>query len=247
MTVQVAGRPTANLKAMTSAVETVSAPAPAGNPGIEPRWPSVVAVLATIVLWMLLPNRILSDYGIPGIRYLIPSLELALLIPLAVVAPHRHVYESGRRRTLAVSVTAIVSIVNVIALGFLIHYMVSAGPLVAGRQLLLAGAQIWFTNVIVFGLWYWELDGGGPPARLRDPSAPRDFAFVQMTDPEVAKPGWRPHFSDYFYLSFTNSTAFSPTDTMPLSATSKLLMLGESAISMLTLLLVAARAVNILS
>ena len=106
---------------------------------------------------------------------------------------------------LAVSLVAIVSFVNVIALAFLIHYMVSAGTVVAGRQLLLAGAQIWFTNVIVFGLWYWELDGGGPPARLRDPSAPRDFAFVQMTDPEVAKPGWRPRFSDYFYLSFTNS------------------------------------------
>jgi hypothetical protein len=230
-----------------NAATTAATPAPGSNQGIEPRWPSVVAVLATIVLWMLLPNRILDDYGIPGIRFLIPGLELALLIPLAVVAPHRHVYESGRRRMVAVTLTAIVSLVNVTALAFLIHYMVSAGTAVAGRQLLLAGAQIWLTNVIVFGLWYWELDGGGPPARLRDPSAPRDFAFVQMTDPEVAKPGWRPHFSDYFYVSFTNSTAFSPTDTLPLSTTAKLLMVGESAISMLTLLLVAARAVNILS
>ena len=117
-----------------------------------------------------------------------------------------------------------------------------------GRQLLLGGVQIWWTNVIVFALWYWELDGGGPPAWLRDPQAPRDFAFVQMTDPEVAKPGWRPPlFRLLGYVSFTNASAFSPTDTLPLSATAKWLMLVESSISLLTLLLVAARAVNILA
>ena len=101
--------------------------------------------------------------------------------------------------------------------------------------------------MIVFALWFWELDGGGPPARLRAPKAPRDFAFIQMTDPEVAPPGWRPRYADYFYTSFTNSSAFSPTDTMPLSRTAKWLMLVESSISLLTLLLVASRAVNILS
>ena len=85
-----------------------------------------------------------------------------------------------------------------------------------GRQLLLGGAQIWWTNVIVFALWFWELDGGGPPARLREPKAPRDFAFVQMTDPEV-RAGWHPRFADYLYVSFTNASAFSPTDTMPLT------------------------------
>ena len=147
-----------------------------------------------------------------------PPLALALLIPLAVTAPHRHVYESGRRRALAIALTAVVSLANVTALAFLIHYLLVGGPAVHGRQLLLGGAQIWWTNVIAFALWFWELDGGGPPARLRDPEAPRDFAFVQMTDPEVAKPGWRPRFADYFYVSFTNSSAFSPTDTMPLDA-----------------------------
>jgi hypothetical protein len=230
-----------------NAATTAAKPASGPNPVMEPRWPSVVAVLITIVLWSSLPNQIISDYGNQAVRFVIPVLELALLIPLAVTTPHRHVNESGTRRMFAISLTALVSLVNVIALLFLIHYLLDAGPSVLGRQLLLAGAQIWTTNVIVGGLWYWELDGGGPPARLRNPTAPRDFAFVQMTDPEVSHPGWRPRFSDYIYVSFTNSSAFSPTDTMPLSSRAKWLMLGQSSISLVTLLLVAARAVNVLS
>ena len=176
-----------------------------------------------------------------------PLLELALLIPLAVTAPHRHVYESGRRRMASIALTAIVTLANIAALCFLIHFLVTGGSSVHGKQLLLGGAQIWWTNVIVFALWFWELDGGGPPARLREPKADRDFAFIQMTDPEVSQPDWRPHFFDYFYVSFTNASAFSPTDTMPLTRTAKQLMLIESTISLLTLLLVAARAVNILT
>ncbi len=219
---------------------------PAASHDFESRWPATVSVLVAMVLYISLPSKIISgSYGSTFFRVLVPALELALLIPLAVTAPHRHVYESGRRRMAAIALTAIVTLANVAALLFLVHYLVS-GEDVKGRQLLLGGAQIWVTNVIVFALWYWELDGGGPPARLRDPKAPRDFAFVQMTDPEVAKPGWRPRYTDYFYVSFTNSSAFSPTDTMPLSRPAKWLMLAQSSISLVTLLLVAARAVNIL-
>ena len=103
-----------------------------------------------------------------------------------------------------------------------------------------------WTNVIVFALWYWELDGGGPPARLATPEAPRDFAFPQMTDPQVAKPEWHPRFVDYLYLSFTNASAFGPSDTLPLTRWAKLLMMLQSSISIVTLILVAARAVNML-
>jgi uncharacterized membrane protein len=147
----------------------------------------------------------------------------------------------------AVTLVAIVTVANTVALGFLIHFLITGGSSVHGKQLLLGGAQIWATNVIVFALWFWELDGGGPPARLRDPKGRRDFAFIQMTDPEVSWPGWRTRYMDYLYLSFTNSSAFSPTDTMPLTRPAKQLMMVESLISLLTLLLVAARAVNILS
>jgi uncharacterized membrane protein len=226
----------------------MSASAQAGSsPDFESRWPETVSVLAAMVLYISLPAKLISGtYGTSFFRILVPVLELALLIPLAVTAPRRHIYESGRRRMAAIALTAIVTLANVAALAFLVHYLVS-GQAVQGRQLLLGGAQIWATNVIVFALWYWELDGGGPAARLRDPKAPRDFAFVQMTDPEVATPGWRPRYTDYFYVSFTNSSAFSPTDTLPLSRPAKCLMLVQSSISLVTLLLVAARAVNILT
>jgi uncharacterized membrane protein len=228
------------------AMTATAQPQAQAGPDYEPRWPAAVSVLVAIALYASLPSEIISgSHGSTFFRVLVPALELALLVPLAVTAPHRHVYESGRRRMAAIALTAIVSVANIAALIFLIHYLVS-GQNVQGKPLLLGGAQIWWTNVIVFALWYWELDGGGPPARLRDPGAPRDFAFIQMTDPEVAKPGWRPRYSDYFYVSFTNSSAFSPTDTMPLSRTAKWLMLAQSSVSLLTLLLVAARAVNIL-
>ncbi len=214
----------------------------------EPRWPAVVCILIAMALYVSLPGEIISgSHATTVFRVLVPLLELALLIPLAVTAPHRHVYESGKRRMASITLTAIITLANIAALCFLIHFLVTGGSSVHGKQLLLGGAQIWWTNVIVFALWFWELDGGGPPARLREPKADRDFAFIQMTDPEVSTRDWRPHFFDYFYLSFTNASAFSPTDTMPLSRQAKQLMLVESAISLLTLLLVAARAVNILS
>jgi uncharacterized membrane protein len=204
-------------------------------------------VLVAIVLYASLPGKIISaSYGSEIIRFLVPGLELALLVPLAVTTPHRHINESGSRRKLALVLTAVVSLANVAALGLLVHYLLVAGGAVYGRGLLLSAAQIWWTNVIVFALWYWELDGGGPPARLRNPGAPRDFAFVQMTDPEVAARGWHPRFTDYFYVSFTNASAFSPTDTLPLTRWAKELMLAQSTVSLVTLLLVAARAVNIL-
>jgi hypothetical protein len=218
-----------------------------GIPTFEPRWPSALAVLAAIALYVSLPSQFISASSGSGIiRFVLPALELALLIPLAVTTPHRHVNESGGRRMAAVGLTAIVSLANIVALALLVHYLLVAGGAVQGRQLLLAAAQVWWTNVIAFALWYWELDGGGPPARLRSPAAPRDFAFVQMTDREVAAPGWHPRFGDYFYVSFTNASAFSPTDTMPLTRWAKYLMLSQSTVSLVTLLLVAARAVNVL-
>ena len=213
------------------------------TPPFEPRWPATVAVLVAAGLYLTLPDALVP--GPPWVRFVIPALELMVLIPLAVTAPHRHVNESGARRKAAMTLTAMISIANALALVFLVHELLY-GSGVQGRTLLYGAFAIWATNVIVFALWYWELDGGGPPRRLADPKRPRDFAFVQMTDPEVSAGGWHPRFADYLYLSFTNSSAFSPTDTMPLTRWAKMLMMLESVISILTLLLVAARAVNIL-
>jgi hypothetical protein len=141
--------------------------------------------------------------------------------------------------------------VVVIGLANLFSLVVLIGSLLAadeksGAALLVKGFAIWGTNVITFGLLYWELDGGGPEVRRSEPAALRDLQFPQMENPQLAQPGWQPHLIDYIYVSFTNSIAFSPTDAMPLSHRAKLLMLCESAISALAVLLVAARAVNIL-
>jgi hypothetical protein len=113
-------------------------------------------------------------------------------------------------------------------------------------ELLLTGGAIWLTNVTVFALWYWEFDRGGPVARAVAPRRYPDFLFPQMTSPELAPPGWSPTFVDYLYTSFTNATAFSPTDVLPLSRWAKLTMMGQSAISLVIAALVVARAVNIL-
>jgi len=115
----------------------------------------------------------------------------------------------------------------------------------SGAQLLLKAVTVWGTNVIAFGLWYWAFDRGGPARRLEPDPPPPDFQFPQMENPDLAAPGWRPHLLDYLYVSYTNSIAFSPTDAMPLTRWAKLLMLAESSISSVTILLVAARAVNI--
>ncbi|MDT7633477.1 MAG: hypothetical protein QOI50_5407, partial [Pseudonocardiales bacterium] len=123
--------------------------------------------------------------------------------------------------------------------------------LVLGRpftpsELLTAGAAIWLTNAIAFALIYWELDRGGPAARaagVRDYPA---FVFAQMQSPELADPDWEPTFVDYLYLSFTNSTAFSPTDVLPLSRWAKMIMMVQSVVALVVVLLVVARAVNVL-
>jgi len=213
------------------------------TPKFESRWPSAIAVVGAALLYLTLPNQLVL--GPPFVRYLVPALELALLVALVVSAPHRHANESGLRRKAAMTLIGLISVANALALFFLVRHLLY-GSGVQGRTLLYAAFDIWVTNVIVFGLWYWELDGGGPPRRLRNPQAPRDFAFGQMTDPEVSAPDWHPRFTDYLYVSFTNASAFSPTDTMPLTRWAKLLMMLQSSISILTLLLVAARAVNIL-
>ena len=211
----------------------------------EPRWPSVLAVLAAIGLYLSAPEAMLPAAGAATVlKIAVPAAELALLIPLVVTAPHRHAAESRARRRVAICLTATLSTANMLALGFLVRHLVQGN--IGGGQLLRAAGEVWGTNVIAFALWYWELDAGGPPGRLADSGAPRDFAFPQMTVSRLARPGWQPRFVDYLYLSFTNASAFSAADTLPLTAKAKLLMLLQSSISIVTLILVAARAVNML-
>jgi uncharacterized membrane protein len=121
------------------------------------------------------------------------------------------------------------------------------GGKTTGSTILLGAFEIWVTNVIVFALWYWELDRGGPDDRSMPSHREPDFLFPQMITPGCAKEDWSPSFLDYIYVAFTNATAFSPTDTMPLTPIAKVLMMIQAMISLITVALVAARAVNILA
>jgi uncharacterized membrane protein len=116
-----------------------------------------------------------------------------------------------------------------------------------GTVLLATGAAVWMTNVIAFSLWYWLLDRGGPAARASGTAASPSFAFPEMQSPDLVTADWTPYYADYFYLAFTNATAFSPTDTLPLNRWAKMLMLAQSAISLVVAVMIIARAVNILN
>jgi hypothetical protein len=217
---------------------------------IESRWeaaPAVGLVIAfQLVLALFSYKHGWTLWELPWWVWLLPAgPELVLLIPLAWDRQRRRLEQIGHRRTVALALIGVVSLGNGIMLGALIVSLLT-GHERSGAQLLLKGAAIWGTNVIAFGLWYWGLDRGGPVRRFEpDPPLP-DFQFPQYENPQLAPPNWNPSLLDYMYVSFTDSIAFSPTDAMPLTRWAKALMLLESASSATTVLLVAARAINIL-
>jgi hypothetical protein len=210
------------------------------SPG-ESRWPATIAVALATILYVRLPARL-----IPGPRLLVPGLEVALLIPLMVANPARLTSESRDMRWVSVALIALINAANLATLVLLIDHLLS-GTDANGEGLIRAAIAIWLTQVIVFGLWYWEIDRGGPIARTCIGHRQPDMLFTQMTTPAVTgRRRWVPTFPDYLYVSVTNSTAFSPTDTMPLTIRIKMLMGAQGMISLATIAIVGARAVNIL-
>jgi hypothetical protein len=206
----------------------------------EPRWPAIIAVLAVGGLYMALPNELIA-----GPRWLFPSVVLALLIP-SIVSHH-----TGRHR------------LNTI-FGFTVDVVLTAGLIISvillvralptmkdSEQLLRSAAALWITNILVFALWYWRLDAGGPNQRdARAGHCDGDFLFPQMTMTEQAlkeagQEDWSPNFVDYLFLAFNTSTAFSPTDSPVLARWAKVLMMLQSLLSLLIVALLAARAINI--
>jgi len=206
----------------------------------EPRWPASLAIAAALLLYMTLPGKLTIGPG-----WVIPALEGALLIPLTLRAPYRHREEVRLVRFASLLLIALVNLANVASLALLVRVVLSGGP-VSGRQLVFSGIQIWLTLILVFALWYWEVDRGGPALRGHADQRNPDFLFPQMATHELGQTDWMPSFVDYLYLSFTNATAFSPTDTMPLTSRAKVLMLIEALASITTVVMVAGRAVNIL-
>jgi hypothetical protein len=208
----------------------------------DPFWAPQLVVATAILLDVLLPEKLTL-----GPTWLLPSVEGLLLLALVAASPHPGMRHSTLRRGLAMALIGLVSAVNVVSLfllcHFLIHHQANSSE---GRSLIFSGIALWGTNVLLFGLWYWELDRGGPLARAHDPEALPDFLFPQMNEPRWAPPRWAPRLIDYLYVSLTNATAFSPTDAMPLTPTAKILMSTQSLVALVTVGLVVARAVNIL-
>ncbi|MFB7243988.1 hypothetical protein CW362_37755 [Streptomyces populi] len=207
----------------------------------EPRWAVTAAILVAVALQLKLPEPLtLLPFGV------LPGLEVVLLTGLVAANPRRVEPRNKRLRSLGLALIGLISLANGWAAAQLVRGLVHGTEGSGAAKLLLTGGNIWLTNVIVFALWYWELDRGGPANRMMGHRQFADFLFVQMQSPGSAPPDWEPAFLDYLYLSFTNSAAFSPTDVMPLSRWAKMLMMLQSTVSLMTVVLVVARAVNIL-
>lgn len=194
---------------------------------------------AAIILQLALP-----DHFVFGVRWLIPGLEALLMVLLAAITPRQKVFQSIKRRINVVLLVAVTGAGNLYALSRVANNLLQQGRIDDGRALILTAINIYLTNIIIFTLLYWEMDAGGPGHRRAADDTERDFLFPQSQI--AALKTWHPTFIDYLYVSSTNATAFSPTDTMPLSRRAKMLMLLQAIISLVVVALVAARAVNIL-
>jgi hypothetical protein len=206
----------------------------------DPYWGGQVVIAVAILLDLSLADQLTF-----GPSWVLPGLEALALLGLTMAAPHPRLRDSPLRRRLALTLIAIVTAANCYSLIMLVHFLVQGGQAHA-HALIGSGIVLWVTNVLLFGVWYWQLDAGGPRARRLKRVPHPDFLFVQMTEPKFAPRGWHPTLVDYLYTSFTNATAFSPTDTMPLTPMAKALMAVQSISALATIGLVVARAVNIL-
>jgi uncharacterized membrane protein len=219
---------------------TTAAPAPSpASDRAESAWPPLLVLILAIALQVLLPNRLDAIA-----RWVLPSLEAVVLVMLILISPQKHTGVHSVRHRISICVAALASLANGISLVELCHLLLRRG-VYDGRQLIIAGGAVWLTNILIFSLWYWILDAGGPGRRAEGSDDTKDFLFPQAAVPEVG-PGWRPLYPDYLYVSVTNATTFGPTDAMPLTTTAKMVMGLQSLISLVTIGLVIARAINIL-
>ncbi|MDQ6930159.1 MAG: hypothetical protein M3126_05790 [Candidatus Eremiobacteraeota bacterium] len=217
----------------------------------EPRWHAAIGVLLAVALYVTLPPKFTF-----GPFWLFPLLVLALLVPLLVTSPYRG-NETRWHRMASIALIAIVNFFNILSVVLLVTSLIhpSVHHKETGGQLLLAGLQIWATNIVVFSLWYWELDSDGPEARAHKNNAAQfenpDFQFPQMLGGAqggalCVDTGWKPLFVDYVFLAFNTATALSPADTMPLTRMAKMLMMTQSSISFATIAVIVSRSINIL-
>jgi hypothetical protein len=205
----------------------------------ESRLPAAIAILVVAGLYLIMPAQL--SLG-PAVIFPIVAVLGVLPLTIADALGHEHPWQ----RALALTLLGFTAASNGASIALLVRELIFHTTGMSGRQLLVGALLVWAANVIVFALWYWELDRGGPRRREADGGDTPDFIFPQMTDAKDLMPGWQPAFSDYLYTSSTNATAFSPTDTMPITGWAKLLMSAQSLSSFVLVVLVTARAVNIL-
>ena len=212
----------------------------------ESRWPPAIAIAISIALQLRVPPSLAI-----GPKYIIPIAATLLFVAVLILHPRRFGPNHKLLRKVSMALIAAISLGNAGSLSLLIHRLLNGGSItghiIDGHRLILTGAEIWLTSVLVFGLWFWELDRGGPGARIRGEVQAPDLFFVQMSDVLLRQLPWAPSFVDYLYVSITNSTAFSPTDTLPLTPRMKALMAVQALASLATVGIVGARAVNILT
>ena len=211
----------------------------------EPRLPVTIAVACAAALQAFVPHSLAFHPW-----WLLPGIEVLLGVTIILFRQTKIDRQAMFLRVLSLSLVVAASLATSWSAVHLVQELIGNtnpnGPLNHAGTLLRVGGGIWLTNVIVFALWYWDLDRGGPAARACGDRKHTDFLFAEMTAPEFAPKDWEPRFIDYLYLSFTNSTAFSPTDTLPLTRWAKMTMMFQSAVSLGTVALVIARAVNVL-
>ena len=206
----------------------------------ENRGPILLVVLMVIALQFFIPKSL----AIPHHKVFC-FVEAVLLASIVLIAPKKLGLHHVPQRTLSLILNAFMMLSNAASAILLVEKIVN-GSINSPARLLWSGFSIWLSNIVIFSLWYWDFDRGGPSQRAAAKDSIPDFLFPQMTDPAYASPGWFPTYTDYLYVSVTNASAFSPTDAMPLTKWAKLLMSIQSITSLILVGLVVARAVNIL-
>src|SRR3954452_4326179 len=210
---------------------------------VESRWPPVASLLGFMGLTIAL-RRALPEQRLVNGPWVVPAIELLLLVVLLSADAGTRTKRTTWLRPVSLALVSLLLLAALWATAVLIYHLIigakvteEAGPLLA------AGTLVWLGNNLAFALMYWLMDSGGPIIRALRPFA-IDFAFTQHMSPELTRPGWRPTFLDYLHVGFTNATAFSPTDVLPLTHRAKYAMLAQSTIALALFGLIVARAVN---
>ncbi len=206
----------------------------------DPIWHAQLALLSVVALQIFTNSALL-----PFNKFAIVILELFLIVILTFITPAGYGRVSKSRRALGIGLIGFITLINIVSLLLLINALFFGDAVVSGHDLLVNGFVIYVTNIMMFALWYWEIDGGGPEKRATNTTSREDFLFPQMLHPLVFTKKWLPGFVDYMYLSATNVTNFASADTIPVSRRAKGLMMVQAMTSVVTVVLVAARAITV--